>query len=52
VNYVREAWGNDALMPKNIKPVDTATVAALRQKKETSAQVSADRKKLKAAAAK
>jgi mono/diheme cytochrome c family protein len=52
VNYVREAWGNNALMPKNIKPVDAATVAALRQKKETSAQVSADRKKLKAAAAK
>jgi hypothetical protein len=50
VNYVRGAWGNDALKPKTITPVDAAAVAALRQRKETPAQVSAARKKLKAAA--
>ena len=31
VNYVRGAWGNDALRPRSIEPVTPAMVAALRQ---------------------
>jgi nitrite reductase (NO-forming)/hydroxylamine reductase len=32
VNYVRGAWGNDALRPKSLEPVMPAMVAGLRQR--------------------
>jgi mono/diheme cytochrome c family protein len=51
VNYVRGAFGNDALAPKGAKtmqPLDAATVVALRKLKDAD-QVFAYRKKLKAA---
>ncbi len=31
IEYVRHAWGNDALRPKSMAPVDPATVAQLRR---------------------
>ena len=34
VNYVRGAWGNDALRPKSIGPVTPAMVARLRKRKD------------------
>ena len=34
VNYVRGAWGNDALRPKSIEPVTPAMVARLRARKD------------------
>jgi len=48
VNYVRGAFGNAALAPKAMQPLDAATVAALRQRKDD--QVYDYRKQLKAAA--
>lgn len=48
VNYVRGAFGNDALRPKSMQPVTPAMVAELRKKKLTSEQVFAYRKSLKA----
>ncbi len=48
VNYVRDAFGNDALRPKTMPPVTPAMVAALRKQKLTSEQVFAYRKSLKA----
>jgi mono/diheme cytochrome c family protein len=49
VNYVRGAWGNDALRPADMAPLDAAAVAALRAKNVSSAQVQAERQRLKAA---
>jgi mono/diheme cytochrome c family protein len=47
VNYVRGHFGNAALKPKDMKPIDAATVAKLRgEKGTTSAQVHAYRQKL------
>jgi mono/diheme cytochrome c family protein len=34
VNYVRGAWGNDALRPQPIRPVTPAMVARLRKRKD------------------
>ena len=48
VNYVRGAFGNDALRPKTMKPVTPAMVAALRKKNLSPEQVFAHRKSLKA----
>ena len=48
--YVRGAWGNAALTPKDMPPADAATVAKLRELKNvTPEQVHASRAKLKAA---
>jgi mono/diheme cytochrome c family protein len=47
VNYVRGAFGNDALRPKSMQPVTPAMVADLREKKLTPEQVFAYRKNLK-----
>jgi mono/diheme cytochrome c family protein len=48
VNYVRGHFGNDALAPKNMKPVDASVVAKLRpEKNTTAAHVHAYRQKLK-----
>jgi mono/diheme cytochrome c family protein len=53
VNYVRGAWGNAALAPKAMPPLDPATVAGLRRRKDAlSDRVHAYRRRLKAAAAK
>lgn len=49
VAYVRSAWGNAALAPKTMQPLDAATVAHLRKLKSAD-QVYAYREKLKAAA--
>ena len=50
VNYVRDAWGNGKLRPKDMPPVDAATVSALRARKDLSPdKVFADRKRMKAA---
>jgi mono/diheme cytochrome c family protein len=49
VEYVRGAWGNDKLRPAGLEPVDATAVAALRKQNLTSAQVHAERAKLKAA---
>jgi hypothetical protein len=52
VNYVRDGLGNSALRPKTMGPVDAAIVAELRRRKDISAeQVFANRKQLKAGAA-
>jgi mono/diheme cytochrome c family protein len=51
VTYVRDAFGNDALRPKAMQPLDAATVEALRKLKDAD-RVYAYRKKLKAAAVK
>ena len=48
VNYVRGAFGNDALRPKTMAPVTPAMVAGLRKMNLTSEQVFAYRKSLKA----
>lgn len=49
--YVRGAWGNSELAPKDMTPLAAATVAKLRQANKLSAeQVYAERKKLKGAA--
>ena len=48
VNYVRGAFGNDALRPKSMAPVTPAMVAELRKKNLTPEQVFAYRKSLKA----
>jgi mono/diheme cytochrome c family protein len=48
VNYVRGAFGNDALRPKSMQPVTPDMVAALRKQKLTAEQVFAYRKRLKA----
>ena len=48
VNFVRGAFGNDALRPQSMQPVTPAMVAELRKKKFTSEQVFAYRKSLKA----
>jgi mono/diheme cytochrome c family protein len=51
VNYVRGNFGNAALAPKTMKPVDAATVAQLRAKKDTTAShVYEYRQKLKGGA--
>jgi len=48
VNYVRGHFGNDALAPKNMKPVDASVVAKLRpEKNTTAAHVHAYRQKIK-----
>ena len=49
VEYVRGAWGNDKLRPAGLKPIDAATVAEVRKMKLMSAQVHAERARLKAA---
>jgi mono/diheme cytochrome c family protein len=51
VGYVRSAWGNAALRPQNMAPVEAATVANLRHNKLSSEQVYAERNKLKTGAA-
>lgn len=52
VGFVRQSWGNAALTHKAIKPLDAATVAALRAKKQPLAgSVFSERERLKAAAA-
>jgi mono/diheme cytochrome c family protein len=48
VNYVRGAFGNDALRPKAMQAVTPAMVSALRKKKLGPEQVFAHRKRLKA----
>jgi mono/diheme cytochrome c family protein len=51
LGYVRGAWGNAALAPKDMAPVDAAAVAKLRRLKDVvPEQVHALRAKLKAAA--
>jgi mono/diheme cytochrome c family protein len=50
VNYVRSAFGNDRLRPKDMAPVDAATVAGLRGQKGTD-DTFGYRARLKAAAA-
>jgi mono/diheme cytochrome c family protein len=50
VRYVRTAWGNDALRPKTMPPVDAAMVAGLRKNKATTDKVFAYRQSLKAKA--
>ncbi len=50
VAYVRGAWGNAALRPKTMPPVDATAVAALRGKKLSPEHVHADRARFKAAA--
>jgi len=52
VTFVRNNWGNASLRPTNMPAIDTATVAALRQKKLSPEQVYGDRQQLKAAAVK
>ena len=49
IEYVRGAWGNDKLRPAGLKPLDAAAVAEVRKMKLMSAQVHAERAKLKAA---
>ena len=49
VNFVRGNFGNAALAPKSMQPLDAATVAALRKLKSSN-DVYAYRKKLQAAA--
>lgn len=48
VNYVRGAWGNDALHPKGMAPVTTAMVAKLREQKNILGDVFSYRHSLKA----
>lgn len=50
VNFIRQAWGNDALRPKALAPLDGNAVATLRVKAETPQQVHAARAQLKTAA--
>ena len=50
VNFIRQAWSNDALRPKTLAPLDGGAVATLRVKAETPQQVHAARAQLKAAA--
>jgi mono/diheme cytochrome c family protein len=53
VNYVRGAWGNDAVRPKTLAPLDAGAVAELRRMPNLSpAQMHTERMKLKAGAAK
>lgn len=50
--YVRRAWGNAALRPRNMPEIDVATVAKLRRRPEIAAdQIRAWRKALKSRAA-
>lgn len=52
VAFVRQSWGNAALPPKAMKPVDAAAVAALRAKKPALAgAVFSERERLKGIAA-
>ena len=48
LDYVRSAWGNSGLAPKDTKPIDAATVADLRKVKLEPAKVLALRRDLKA----
>ena len=48
VNYVRGAWGNDALRPKAMAPVTPAMVAKLREQKNILGDVFSYRHSLKA----
>jgi mono/diheme cytochrome c family protein len=50
VNYVRSAFGNDALRPKSMQPVTPAMVAELRKQATSSNNAFAYRQKLKAGA--
>jgi mono/diheme cytochrome c family protein len=50
VHYVRTAWGNGALRPKNLQAADAAMVAGLRKNKVSSAQVYTYRQSLRAKA--
>ncbi len=52
VNYVRSAWGNDALKPADMAPIDAGMVAKLRAQKMSPGQVHARRQQLKTAAQK
>ncbi|MDI1347019.1 MAG: cytochrome c [Pseudolabrys sp.] len=53
VAFVRQSWGNAGLPHKAMKPLDAATVAALRAKKQTLAgTVFRERERLKGMAAK
>lgn len=45
VNYIRGTFGNAGLVPKNMKPIDAAIVAALRAQKSTLAGHTADERK-------
>jgi mono/diheme cytochrome c family protein len=52
IAYVRGAWGNGKLRPKDMAPIDAAAVTKLRQQKNVTAeQVYAQRKQLKGSAA-
>lgn len=53
VAFVRQSWGNAALPHKSLKPLDAATVAALRAEKQTlEGSVFGERERLKGMAAK
>ncbi len=52
IAYVRTSFGNAALRPASLTPIDVAAVTALRAGKQNAEQVYATRKKLKDAAAK
>lgn len=45
VNYIRGTFGNAGLAPRNMKPIDAATVAALRAQKSTLAGRTAEERK-------
>ncbi len=48
IAYVRGAWGNEKLRPKDMTPINAATVKTLRQQKDVSAdQIYAQRRQLK-----
>ncbi len=46
VNYVRSKWGNDALAPADMPPLDAAAVAKVREKPMTAQEVHALRESL------
>jgi mono/diheme cytochrome c family protein len=45
VNYIRSTFGNAGFVPKNMKPIDAAAVAALRARKSTLAGHTAEERK-------
>ncbi|WP_330960893.1 c-type cytochrome [Photobacterium sp. 53610] len=47
INYIREAWGNDALRPADMSPLDDAAVATVRANEKTPDEVHAYRASLK-----
>ncbi len=50
VRYVRTAWGNAALRPKDMQPADAAMVAGLRKNQALANQVYSYRQSLRATA--